>query len=403
MSISRVRKAGLFSLLVALLAVPNVAPAAAASEPVTGTATTSGGNGFTTTDFTYSSPGLLGSGTMHSAHSIVVPTLVGTTVLTRSDGSTLTGSTTGTVTQEPGGYAVELHTVVTSGTRGLFGVTGEIAMNGFVLGPGTTGDVFTMTGTLTAPDVPVITPGGVGVWEEGDSGSTVWDLPVTLSAPSADPVSIDWATVDTSADPLVAQAGTDFVSATGTVTFAPGETTQTIQIEILGDTLDEPPLLGGEWGLVAFSNPTNALLDTSTFGRGLFIIFDDDDSPPVITPGGVGVWEEGDSGSTVWDLPVTLSAPSADPVSIDWATVDTSADPLVAQAGTDFVSATGTVTFAPGETTQTIQIEILGDTLDEPPLLGGEWGLVAFSNPTNALLDTATFGVGLFIIFDDDP
>ncbi len=76
----------------------------------------------------------------------------------------------------------------------------------------------------------------------------------------------------------------------------------------------------------------------------------------------------------------------------------------MAQAGTDFVSATGTVTFAPGETTQTIQIEILGDTLDEPPLLWGEWGLVAFSNPTNALLDTATFvGHGLFIIVDDDP
>jgi hypothetical protein len=251
----------------------------------------------------------------------------------------------------------------------------------------------------------VIRPGGFLADPEGDSGSRVYDLPVYLSNPETVPVTIDWATVDTSANSRVAQAGTDFVSATGTVTFAPGETTQTIQIEILGDTLHEPPLLWGEWGLVAFSNPTNALLDTATFfGHGLFIIIDDDDPPPVITPGGVGVSSEGDTGSTFWDVPVTLSTPSAEPVSIDWATVDTSADPRMAQAGTDFVSATGTVTFAPGQTTQTIQIEILGDTLHEPPLLWGEWGLVAFSNPTNALLDTATFfGYGLFIIIDDDP
>jgi hypothetical protein len=250
----------------------------------------------------------------------------------------------------------------------------------------------------------VITPGGFAVASEGDTGSVVYDLPVRLSNPLTVPVSIDWATVDTSADPRVAQAGTDFVSATGTVVFEPGETTQTIQIEIIGDTLDEPPLLWGEWGLVAFSDPTNALLDTATFfGHGLFIIIDDEPDLPVITPGGVGVSSEGDTGSTFWDLPVTLSTPSADPVSIDWATVDTSADPRVAQAGTDFVSATGTVTFAPGQTTQTIQIEILGDTLDEPPLLWGEWGLVAFSDPTNAHLDTTFFGHGLFIILDDDP
>lgn len=75
----------------------------------------------------------------------------------------------------------------------------------------------------------------------------------------------------------VAQAGSDFVPASGTVTFAPGETTQTIRIEILGDTVAEPPLLWGEWGLVSFSNPTNATLDTSTlYGQGLFVIIDDD-------------------------------------------------------------------------------------------------------------------------------
>ncbi|MET0903267.1 MAG: Calx-beta domain-containing protein, partial [Acidimicrobiales bacterium] len=167
---------------------------------------------------------------------------------------------------------------------------------------------------------------------------------------------------------------------------------------------DEPPLLWGEWGLVAFSNPANAVLDTTTFfGHGLFIITDDEPDLPVITPRSVGISDEGDSGSTFWDLPVTLSAPSTVPVSIDWATVNTSTAPQ-AQSGSDFVAASGTLTFQPGQTVQSISLEILGDTVDEPPLLWGEWGLVAFSNPANAVLDTTTFfGHGLFIIVDDDP
>jgi hypothetical protein len=43
-------------LLAALMTISTADPVGAAAEPVTGTATTSGGNGFTTTDFVYSSP-----------------------------------------------------------------------------------------------------------------------------------------------------------------------------------------------------------------------------------------------------------------------------------------------------------------------------------------------------------
>ena len=50
-----------------------------------------------------------------------------------------------------------------------------------------------------------------------------------------------------------------------------------VSIEILGDGVDEPPLLWGEWGLITFGEPTNATLDVDTFfGKGLFVIVDDD-------------------------------------------------------------------------------------------------------------------------------
>lgn len=113
---------------------------------------------------------------------------------------------------------------------------------------------------------------------EGDAGSHTVFASVFLEAPSPTPVTIDWATGDVPTNPSIAHPGEDFVAASGTVTFLPGEIMQTVPIEILGDTIDEPPLLYGEWGLIQFMNPSaNALLDTSSFfGLGLFIIFDDD-------------------------------------------------------------------------------------------------------------------------------
>jgi glucose/arabinose dehydrogenase len=122
----------------------------------------------------------------------------------------------------------------------------------------------------------------------------------------------------------------------------------------------------------------------------------------VVRPGIIGV-TEGNTGSRVAAVPVTLNRASATPVTVNWATRDTGASGI-AKAGVDYVAASGTVTFAPGETGKTVPITVLGDTVDEPDLLYGEWGLVSFSNvSSNATLDTRFFGLGLFIIVDDDP
>jgi hypothetical protein len=150
-------KAALVGLLVTLIALFMTAPVeAATTEPVTGTATTSGGNGLTNTDFVYSSPGILGSGTIHNEF-VLIPQppgfrLEGTGVLTRSDGATLSGTLSGTVDISTIPVHVTGLFTVTSGTGGLAGVTGEIVTTGDPSGPpGSVGDVFTMSGTLTIP------------------------------------------------------------------------------------------------------------------------------------------------------------------------------------------------------------------------------------------------------------
>jgi hypothetical protein len=156
MQISSVGKRALLGLVAALMvAMFMVASAEAATEVVTGTATTSGGDGTTTTDFVYSSPGVLGSGTIHFDFVLIpVPSgfrTQGTGVLTRSDGATLTGTEEGTVDLSTTPFPVVIRFTATSGTGGLAGVTGEIVLTGTSRGPGAVGDVFTMTGTLTTP------------------------------------------------------------------------------------------------------------------------------------------------------------------------------------------------------------------------------------------------------------
>lgn len=93
------------------------------------------------------------------------------------------------------------------------------------------------------------------------------------------------------------------------------------------------------------------------------------------------------SGTSVAQFTVTLAAKSTQTVTVQYATVGGSAT-----QGSDFVGASGTVTFLPGETSKTITIVVLGDSIAE----NNETFTVALSSPTNATLSDAT-GVGTIV------
>ncbi|MFX8327835.1 Calx-beta domain-containing protein, partial [Acinetobacter baumannii] len=66
---------------------------------------------------------------------------------------------------------------------------------------------------------------------EGNSGTKVLTFTVTLSSASVQTVTVDYATVNGTA-----LSGSDFVAASGTLTFAAGETSKTVSVTINGDT-----------------------------------------------------------------------------------------------------------------------------------------------------------------------
>ncbi len=112
--------------------------------------------------------------------------------------------------------------------------------------------------------------------------------------------------------------------------------------------------------------------------------------PPVITAGATA-GAEGNSGTHTVMVPVTLSAPSAVSVSAAWSTQNQSAT-----AGSDYAAASGTVSFAPGQTTTTIAVTVNGDTTVE----ADETFRIALANPSNGTIGGSGFGV-VTIINDD--
>ncbi|MCC7333528.1 MAG: hypothetical protein IT422_00430 [Pirellulaceae bacterium] len=99
---------------------------------------------------------------------------------------------------------------------------------------------------------------------------------------------------------------------------------------------------------------------------------------------------EGNRGTTYLNMPVTLSRISIDVVTVHYQTVSGSA-----QAKSDYASASGTLTFQPGQTTRTIPIAIKGDRKREP----NESFNVLLSNPTCATIEDA---VARVTILNDD-
>jgi hypothetical protein len=115
-----------------------------------------------------------------------------------------------------------------------------------------------------------------------------------------------------------------------------------------GDRLAEP----NETFAVNLSAPTNA---TIADGTGVGTIIDDE---PRISISDVSKKEGKKGQTTLFVFTVTLSAAYDQPVTMSFRTVNGTAT----TGDNDYTAKTGTLTFAPGETTKTITIEVKGDS-----------------------------------------
>ncbi len=242
-------------------------------------------------------------------------------------------------------------------------------------------------GTITDNDpTPSLSINDASV-AEGDAGATPVTFSVTLSAASGRTVTVNYVTADGTAD-----AGTDYAATSGTLSFNPGELTKQIPVTINGDTTFEP----NETFFLNLTVPGNATISDS---QGQATITNDDAAPPTsnITIDDPSV-AEGDAGTKTFDFTVSLSIPSVTTVTVDYATASTAPASGIATAGTDYVTATGTITFDPGQTSKPVSITINGDKLVEP----NEIFFVNLTNASPGSTITDSEGAGT-IINDDTP
>jgi hypothetical protein len=176
---------------------------------------------------------------------------------------------------------------------------------------------------------------------------------VSLSVPSEFEIQVSY-TTSNGTDPSSATAGIDYAAASDIMSIPAGTSTASIGVGILHDLLYELD----ETFEVTLSNAVNAtLLDAEATGT-----IRNNDEPPQIEFE-AALFSVGEEDGTVI-LTVTLSGPTALAATVNYATSDGPV-PAGAKAGEDYIQASGTITFLPGETSNTTALTILGDAEPE--------------------------------------
>jgi hypothetical protein len=200
------------------------------------------------------------------------------------------------------------------------------------------------------------------VQSEGNSGSKPFTFTVTRATDTSAVQTVAWSLTGATANPANAADFVGGVVPTGVLTFAVGQTTQTITVNVAGDTTVEP----NEGFNVVLSGPTGGATITTATAAGT--ILNDDTGFSIVST--TGSHAEGNSGSTPFVFTVTRSGLLTASNTVTWYTTGPATGSNVASVGpNDFVGGVapgGTLTFAAGIATQTVTVNIQGDTLIEP-------------------------------------
>ena len=199
-------------------------------------------------------------------------------------------------------------------------------------------------------------------------GDKFVDVVVRLDVAAATAVTVAYGVEDFTAN------GNDFTRISGSLTFAPGETTRVVRVE-LRDDIGSTEF--NERFQFQLSSPSNATLGGEGFAWIQVIDNDTVKDTPTLFVRDVIVDEKASTAKFVVSLGRTIGESSKSSVTVDYATADGSA-----QAGSDYVAKSGSLTFAPGESVKTVVVPLLDDSVAE----GRESFVLNLSNATSATI-----------------
>jgi len=229
------------------------------------------------------------------------------------------------------------------------------------------------TGTVTVAATPVVGQAAFSVSSASVNEGGTANITITRGGDTVGQVSVAYATHDDTA-----HAGADYTAASGVLTFGPGQTSQTITIPTVSETGPEP----ARDFTVVLSNPDGGTVSgTGTGTVNIAAVA----SPVVIPTVSISGTSVDDFSATTATFTVSLSAAATNTVTVHYSTVDGTAI-----AGTNYTAETNVnsnvVTFAPGQTSQTITVPILAD----PATHSTETFTVQLSDPSGSTLGTSS-------------
>ncbi len=278
---------------------------------------------------------------------------------------------------------------------------GEISQTGNVINIGTDTTLlnvefieFSDVRLATTDDTPIVTPilslaeTGISI-TEGDPNSNQATFTINLSSVTTEDVVIDFATQSN-----VANAGTDFVEATGQLTIAAGESSGDITVEVLDDSDVE----GEELVLLTLMAVSGATFADGAINQTAAINILDNDSAIALPLTGFPIVIEGDPDDdeqTLLTLEIERLGSSSGTDTIEVEILAAGTNPAQASDFVDGFSSTQ-VTFALDEETKTVDIAITPDEeIEEDETFGIRLNSVSGSA-------SVANGETLFTIFDND-
>ncbi|WP_230742217.1 Calx-beta domain-containing protein [Methanooceanicella nereidis] len=210
-----------------------------------------------------------------------------------------------------------------------------------------------------------------------DENDGTVQVTVTKTGETSMPASVDYATANGGAE-----AGQDYASTSGTLTFDASEYEKAFSLGIIDDGVYEL----SEFFYVNLSGPVNATLGSADSAQ--INIADDDDAPEFTFS--ASSYDVNEDAGTV-TINVTKSGETRVSASVNYTTADGTA-----LAGSDYAAASGTLDYAWDETWKTFTVDILNNGLYE----GNELFYVNLADAVNAEIATQTSQVN---IIEDDP
>ena len=220
------------------------------------------------------------------------------------------------------------------------------------------------SGTIADNDTPVINVAATDASGAEQSQNTItFTVTRTVNTTVTTVVNLGWGgTATLTGDYTLSASGGTLAANFLTLTFAPGQSTATITVKPVDDTIIEPT----ETVILSLAGGTNYTIGASTFATGTIA---DNDTPVITVAATDASGAEQAQDPIVFKVTRTGNTTVTSVINLDWSggTASLPADYTLSAVGGALALDGSTLTFAPGASSATITVKPVDDTISEGP------------------------------------